>query len=229
MIKKIFLFLLFLLFSVVPALAYGNALEITISPENYIAGEQTLYLQGKSDPNARIFIFLKDNEEKTLKKWQVQSDSKGEWFLISKELIKSGKYNFFAAVEKNNELIFSGKKPVKVHLSGLFLFGAALSFKDLVFILAGLLAVSLIFFWITRIALKEKRAGIKREAVEARNVCRIVFKSLEEKIKKRIEMIDSSPGFSMEEKKAFDDLRKFLNAAESSIEKEIIDVEKLIK
>ena len=203
--------------------------EITISPENYFAGEETLYLQGRAEPNTHFFVFLKDSNGNEAKKWLVQSNASGEWSFISRDLFKAGQYGLSAGVQKESGMVFSEEKPIKISLSGVFLFGLGISFKNLIFALTAILAFSFAVFWISSLKLKKAKRKIKKEVKEARSICGIVFENLQEKIKQRIELIDNQPGFNLEEKKAFDDLNKFLNAARFSIEKEIEDVENLIK
>jgi len=231
MTKKIIL-LIILFFG----LAAGNFVsaeklqpEITISPDSYLAGEETFYLQGIAEPNTQFYIFLKDDKGNEVKKWPIQSNSNGDWSFASKELIKAGQYNFFVGVQEEKGMIFSEGKPVNISLSGIFFFGFGISFKNLIFVLAAILVFSFTVFWTFDLKLKKAKRKMRKEVKEARNICNIVFENLQEKIKKRIELIDNQPGFNLEEKKAFDDLSKFLNAACSSIEKEIEDVEKLIK
>lgn len=228
--KTVFLMLLFLSMALGGfASAEETAPTISISPENYFAGEETLYLQGRAEPNAKVFIFLRDIDGKETKKWIVQSNSNGDWSLMSKDLVKAGEYEFFAGSQKGEEMFFSKGKSIEIFLNGIVIFGLATSFKNLIYILAAILAVAAVFFGTVIFKIEKAKKRMRKEVKEARDICGIVFENLQEKIKKRIELIDSQPGFNIEEKKAFDDLNKFLNAACSSIEKEILDVEKLIK
>lgn len=203
--------------------------EITISPENYFAGDETLYFQGRAEPDSRFFIFLNDIGGKTIKKWLIQSDLQGNWSFVSKDLVKTGRYNFVLGKEDGEKAVYSEEKPVEVFLNGVFLFGAGLSFKNLAVILTAIFVFFLAAFGFFFLKFRKAKRKIQKEVKEARDICNIVFEGLQDKVKKRVELIDSQPGFNLEEKKTFDDLDKFLNAARFSIEKEITDVEKLIK
>jgi hypothetical protein len=203
--------------------------EITISPEKYFAGEETIYLQGKAEPNIQFFLFLKDKDGNEVKKWPAQSNSQGDWSFISRDLVKAGQYDLSTGIQNGKEAVFSEKRPVEVFLNGFYFFGLGISFKNLIFILVVIFFFFFAVFWALHLKIRKAKRKMQKEAREARDICGIVFEGLQEKIRKRVELIDSQPGFNLEEKKAFDDLNKFLNAARFSIEKEIADVENLIK
>jgi len=73
--------------------------QITLSPEKYVAGEETFYLEGTALPEVEIIIFLKENG-KEVKKWLTSNNMQGEWSFSTRELIKSGLY-YLSAVAKD--------------------------------------------------------------------------------------------------------------------------------
>jgi len=209
--------------------AAAIAPEITVSPDSYLAGGETLYLQGTAQPNGQVIVLLRDGQEE-IKSWTVKSNADGEWYLISNDPIKNGKYVLTASTEDGGQAVYSAGRSIDVSSSGVFFLGPlGVLYKNLVFALIAILAVSFALFLNFRIRLKKTRSKIAKEAKEARSVCGIVFGGLSERVERRMKMVDGQPGFSPEEKKAFEDIKEILEASRILIEKEISDVERSIK
>ena len=68
-----------------------------------------------------------------------------------------------------------------------------------------------------------------KETQEAKESVREGFENLRKKIEERIRMFDSKPEFSEEEKKVYEDLKKYLKIVEQSIAKEVKDIEDIEK
>lgn len=212
-----------------PVSAIADAPEITISPDNYLAGGETLYLQGTARPGSLITIRLKSGQEDE-KIWTAKSNASGEWSLVSSDPIRDGSYTLTASIEKDGTEIHSAERPINISSRGIIFIGSlAVSYKHLVFLLFAFLAVSFAIFLNYRTKLKKARLKIVKEAGEARSVCGIVFGGLNERVERRMKMIDGQPEFSPEEQRAFEDIKEIMEASRILIEKEISDVEKLIK
>ena len=201
--------------------------EIIIYPESYIAGEETLYLEGTSIPNVEITLILKKEGEE-IKEWQVFSDNKGEWTFSTRELLKSGTYYLSAQAKDSRGAIseFSESKKIEVSFSGLVFGSVLLSFKKLILILVLIIVIGISFAGYLFCRIRQAKKIIKKETEEVKETLATVFEDLRKEIKKRVEMFDSQPGFTKKEREIYDKLKETLNSSEKSIRKEIEDVEK---
>jgi len=204
--------------------------EIVVYPQAYISGEEVFYLEGESLPEAEITIILK-KEGKEVRKWQVFSDSKGEWSFSSKELMESGTYYLSVQAKDKRGAIseLSGNQRIEVSFSGMLLGPFLLSFKKLVLILISIIIIGIIVASYFLCRIRQTKKTLKKETKEAQEILNKNFNELRKEIEKRIEMFDSRPGFSEKEKAVYDDLKKFLDKSEDSIKKEIDDIEKGLK
>ena len=114
---------------------------------------------------------------------------------------------------------------VEVSLSGLALGPILITFKTLVliFTLISILGISIFGFLVFRI--RQSKKILKKETKEAKESVRTSFEGLRKEIEKRIEMLDSQPGFTEKERKVCDELKETLKVAEESVSKEIKDIE----
>lgn len=202
--------------------------QITISPQTYIAGEQTLYLEGAASPNSEITIYLK-RQDKTIKRWLTSSNEKGNWLFKTDELIESGNYYLVARVEKHEVVSeMSEKRDITIRLSGVAIGSFLISFKSFTIILGIILALLVCYalWFIVQAYLLKKH--LRQETWEIREMLNCAFDNLDKEVKQKIEFFDSQPGFSATEKRVYEDLHRFLLTARISIEKEIKDVENII-
>jgi len=204
--------------------------KITIVPEKYIAGEETLYIEGTALPQVEVMIFLKtENEE--IKRWQTTSNDKGEWSLSTKDFIKPGTYNLSVMAQDERGAIsnFSQDYRIEVSFSGLSVGGLMITLKNMILVLAVILLLGILFalWYLYRANLTKKR--LKKEIKEAKESLVNNFSNLEREIEKKIELVDSQPGLSEQEKKAYENIRQSLKDAQESINKEIKDIEKGLK
>jgi len=201
--------------------------QITIWPKTYIAGEETFYIEGTALPEIEIIIFLEKNG-KEIKRWQTTSNSQGEWSFSTKELMKSGLYYLSAKAEDKRGAVseLSDSRKVKVLLSGMHLGSFIVAFRTLLvfLVLVLFLGITLVGYFVYRI-LRTKKI-LRKETQEAKKSLSQNFDTLRKEIEERIEMLDSQPGFSPEERKIYEDLKEYLKIAEESVSKEIKDIEK---
>jgi hypothetical protein len=201
--------------------------QITLSPEKYIAGEETFYLEGIALPEVEITIFLKENG-KEVKRWSTSSNMQGEWSFSTRELIKSGLY-YLSALAKDKRGVES--KPsdsykIEVSLSGVSLGPFIIAFRELAVFLILFLFFGIIIAGYFTLRTRRAKKILRKETREVEETLHQVFNTLKAEIEERISMFDSRPGFSEREKKIFDELKVALKTAEESVEKEIKDVEK---
>ena len=201
--------------------------EINIWPEKYVAGEETFYIEGTALPEVEITIFLKKNE-KIIKEWQTFSNSQGEWSFSTKNLIKSGTYYLSAQAKDKRGAVSEVTTPetMEISLSGLALGPILITFNTLalIFVIISILGILIFGFLVFRIWQSKKI--LKKETKEAKESVRTSFEGLRKEIEKRIEMLDSRPGFTEKERKVYDELKETLKVAEESVSKEIKDIEK---
>jgi len=201
--------------------------QITIYPQTHISGEETLYIEGTSLPEAEVVVSL-EKDNKKVKTWQTTSNNQGEWSLLINELIKSGNY-YLSAQAKNNRGVASNSSEsykIEVLLSGLSLGPIMVSFKNLVLFLALILILGIIasvyFIWKSG----QAKEILRKETLEAKESLHQGIGVLRKEIETKIELMDSRPGFNSKEKKICQELKGALNTAEESIGKEIEDIER---
>jgi gas vesicle protein len=201
--------------------------QITLSPAKYIAGEETLYLEGTALPEVEIIIFLKENG-KEVKIWSTSSNMQGEWSFSTKELIKSGLY-YLSALAKDKrgvESKSSDSYKIEVSLSGVSFGPFMIAFRELAIFLILFLFFGIIIAGYFTFRTRRAKKILRKETREVEETLNQVFNTLRAEIEERISMFDSRPGFNEQEKKIYDELKEALKTAEESVEKEIKDVEK---
>jgi hypothetical protein len=204
--------------------------QVNIWPKTYVAGEEVFYIEGTALPENEITIFLKENEE-LIKEWQTLSNNQGEWSFSTKELIKSGNYYLSAQAKDKRGALSEVTSPeiVEVSLSGLALGPILITFKVLVLIFALISILGIFIFGFLAFRIRQSKEILKKETQEAKESVQTSFAGLRKEIEKRIEMLDSRPGFTEKERKVYDELKETLKVAEESVSKEIKDIEKELK
>jgi len=201
--------------------------QITTWPKTHVSGEETFYVEGISLPEAEIIISL-EKDGKKIKSWLTLSNSQGEWSFSTKELIKSDTYYLSAQAKdkRGAESTPSESYKIEISLSGLSLGPVIISFRKLVLFL--ILALFLGIIAAIYFVYKSRRAKkiLQKETQEAKEILLKAFYTLEKEIEERIELMDSQPGFSPEERKACKELKEVLKTAKDSVSKEIRDIEK---
>jgi len=201
--------------------------QITIWPRTYVSGEEVLYIEGTALPEVEITIFLKKNE-KVIKRWQTLSNSQGEWLFSTKDLIKSGTYYLSAQAKDKRGAVSEVTTPetVEISLSGLAFGPILITFKTLALIFALVSILGILIFGFLVFRIRQSKKILKKETKEVKESVRTSFEGLRKEIEKRIEMLDSQPGFTEKERKVCDELKETLKVAEQSVSKEIKDIEK---
>ena len=204
--------------------------QVTLLPQKYIAAEETLYIEGTALPEVEVIIFLKKNG-KEIKRWSTVSNNQGEWLFSTRELIKSGVYDLLvkARDKRGAESTFSEGYKIEVFLSGISWGPFIIAFRTLTLFLALVLCLGIIAGGYLTYRTWRGKKMLTKETHEAKESVREGFKDLRKEIEERIRMFDSKPEFSEEEKKVYEDLKKYLKVVEQSIEKEVKDIEDIEK
>ncbi len=200
--------------------------QITIWPKTYVSGEETFYLEGTSLPEVEITIFLEKNGEE-IKRWNTLSNSQGEWSYSAKDLIKSGAYYLSAQTKDKRGVVSnpSESHKIEISLSGVSLGPIIISFRTLVLFLILILFLGIIIVGYFVCRSRQAKKILQKETQEAKESLHNAFDALRKEIEARIELVDSQPGFSPEERKICEELKKALKVAEESVGKEIRDIE----
>jgi hypothetical protein len=204
--------------------------QIVLWPKIYLPGEEIFYIEGTALPGNEITVFLKGNEG-IIKKWQTISSEQGEWSFSTKELIKSGSYYLTAQAKDERGALSEEAQPkeIEVRFNG-FAFGPILiSFRQLSLISAIILILAILIFSLLIFRIRQSKKILKKETKEAKESVKTSFEELRKEIEKKIEMLDSQPGFTEKERRIYEDLKKSLEKSEETISKEIRDVEKELK
>jgi len=203
--------------------------EITVFPPIYNAGEEVMYIEGKSSPNVIIILdFRKD--DKTVKTWEVTSDKDGNWIFSTEKLFREGIYKLSARAKDERGAISNPpqEKEIKILLSGVMICPMLITFWQLALLLALIIILFIIILFIILYRIRREKKAINKEVKEAEESLKTTFNSLRDKLEKRIETFDYRDGLSPREKKIRDDIFKVLGSSEKTVEKEIKDIEKEI-
>jgi len=203
--------------------------EISSYSTVYNAGEELLYIGGKSLPNSIIVIFLKKDIE-LIKTWETTSDEDGSWSFYTDELFSDGIYAVSATSEDSRGAVsvLSEEHKVEVSLNGFTIGSLLIDYKSLILILILLIIASLFVLICYYYKIRKEKRIIYKEAREAELNLKKTFKELRINLGKKIEYFDSKPGLSVRERKIRDSVFKILRDSEKIIGKEIKDIEKEI-
>ena len=203
--------------------------EITVFPPIYNAGEEVMYIEGKSSPNVIIILdFKKDGE--IIETWEVISDKDGNWIFSTEKLFREGIYKLSARAKDERGAISnpSQEKEIKILLSGVMIGPLLITFWQLALLLALMIILFIIILFIILYRIRKEKKAINKEVKEAEESLKTTFNSLRSNLEKRIETFDYREGLSSREKKIRDDIFKTLESSEKTVEKEIKDIEKEI-
>lgn len=204
--------------------------SITVVPEQYLAGEEILYMEGTSLPSVEIMVYLKSGD-RDIMQWKTRSNEKGEWSLSTSDLIKPGDYLLSAMAQDERGAISNLSQEYKLNVSfnGLIAGDIMVTSKNIILALSSLSLLGIIFaFWRFYKARMTRRI-LRKEIKEAKDSLLANFSGLEKEIEKKIGLVDSQPGLSEQERMAYEKIKESLKAAQQSIDKEIKDIEKELK
>lgn len=203
--------------------------EISSYSTIYNAGEELLYIGGKSLPNSIIVIFLKKDVE-LIKTWETTSDEDGSWSFFTDELFSNDIYTISATSEDSRGAIsnLSKEHKIEVSLNGFAVGSLLIDYKNLIVVLILLIVMFLFILIYYCCKIKKEKRMIHKEAREAELSLKKTFKELRINLGEKIEYFDSKPGLSVRERKIKDSVFKILRDSEKIVGKEIRDIEREI-
>ncbi len=134
-----------------------------------------------------------------------------------------------STVSNSPILITSGWEPKKDEAKKSS-FWALLSFTTIFMTLLIFLILALVFYiYYERKQFSRKETRLRKEAKEIQDQMEKIFSALRDEIHDQIQAINKKPRLSREEKAAIESLENALEVSETLIEKEIVDVQKILK
>lgn len=202
--------------------------EIIDYPQKLQIGE-IITAGGRTYPDSKVAVWLKKDND-AAKNYEVKSDNNGNFILKSPEKSEEGVYTVWAKVtdKRGAQSFDSDKRTFSAERGPIIKIGYRIIAVLAVIIPLAALVIGLIFLILYSrrkfFALKKK---VEKETVEAENILHKTFDDLKESVKKEIlqlEKIQDSRDLTPEEERIIQKLRKDLNVAEESINKEIKDI-----
>ena len=202
---------------------------ITDFPETLNAVD-TLIIKGTSAHQEGIItIFIKKKDKEEIQSKDGKIDSNGNWTLMYSEYLEKGIYEVWAEATdvrgaKSNT---TDKITITVTLPIILKFGKiAIDYLNVMITLFILIValIAVIFYGLHKLYLWQKR--LRKETSEVSPNVTKAFRALRDEVEKQVEKLHKRPGLTKKEKKMRDKLQKALDISETSIKKEIKDIEK---
>ena len=203
--------------------------EITVCPSVFASGEEAMYIAGTTLPDSQVIVFLKTDKE-LVKKWEVSSNQKGEWFLEEDGLFRSGMYEITAKTQDKRGAISNPTKPclVTVVLSGIAVGSWIIDYKALTLLLVVILLIALICVFYLFYKVKKTRNLIEQETEDLKHKFYKEYSELYNGVQVELKELKKARGnreIAEEEKKREQELLKNLNDVKEVLEKELKDIE----
>ncbi len=205
--------------------------EITFYPANFSSGQDVLYVSGNTMPDRLVLVILQEDGME-VKKWQVNSDSQGSWFLRDDILLRPGVYKISAQTKDLRGAVSYPSKSyfMSASLSGVMLGPLMITYKALAFVT--ILLLFLIFNWLSYLLFKmsRNRKLIKIEIEDLKNKFYKEYYELKRDIGKQLGLLRerrSKEGFTEEEEEREKELLKNLDDVERVLREELKDIEKI--
>lgn len=198
---------------------------ITVWPRKFISGGESFYIAGTALPNVEVIISLGKNSE-IIKEWRAHSDEKGEWSFSSNDILRSGFYRLSVMAQDERGAVsqLSEEKNIEVDFSGIESGPIMITFGSLVAFLLAILSLGMVFIGFNVYQSGQLKKSLKKEIREAEESLYRAFLELRKEVERKIEMLDSHPGFDKQERIVCDDLLKAIQTAQESIDREILDI-----
>jgi len=205
--------------------------KITVCPEVFFAGEETLYIAGTVSSSTDVIVFF-TKENNLVKKWDVLGDEKGNWSLKDDSLFKSGIYVVSARARDKRGAISNSSNEciVKVILEGISIGKWVITYGTLNFLvlIILILLLMLIIYLFRKASKRQKR--LDRETKDLKRKFYKEYIELKKEIKNQIELFEKSKEgkvLTNEEEKRHKDLLKELADVEEVIKEELRDIEEI--
>jgi len=202
-----------------------------------ISNEEIFYVGGKAETKGeKITIYIKNNRTGETFNEEVSADKKGEWFYRHNAFLSEGNYILWAQSKIGDQL--SAPSPqIQMTVSKTALeFGASrISYRTLlssVIIILFIILLFLLFYIILSVKrIRKKNKLFNKEVKEVEDAVHRGFMILHREMKKELKIVEetgSKKALSEEEKNYREHLMNDLKKIERHIEKEVIDVERLL-
>lgn len=202
-----------------------------------ISNNEIFYVGGKAETDGeKITIYIKNAKTGETFSEEISTDSKGEWFYRHDAFLSDGDYVLWAQSKIGGQLSPpSPQTKMTVNKTALQLGASRISYEMLLSLVAGILFVILLvlIFYVGLFArkIRKKNRLFKKEVREVEDAVHKGFMMLHREIAKElklIEKINSKKALSERESEYRDHLMNDLKKIERHIEKEILDVERLL-
>jgi hypothetical protein len=202
---------------------------LTDYPHSLSSGS-VLVVRGETYPNSRVLIWLQEERGEPVNH-VVESDGEGKFVFISPDKPRNGLYRMWAEVvdergarsERSTEIVFVVQPPGIMRIGSL-----ALNVLSVVTPLFGLLVLLVMSFIYTEHKWTVTRRRLKKEIKEAEISLHQAFAILRDEAAKNTHLLDKVSErreLTKEEKIIRERMKKNLDAVETMVEKEILDIE----
>ncbi|RJQ14835.1 hypothetical protein C4553_00035 [Candidatus Parcubacteria bacterium] len=208
---------------------------ITVFPPS-LNNKEILYLGGTTEPGYTVLVFLQRGKEALITA-QVQADESGSWFYAHKGFLAEGKYSFWVRARTQEGILSEPTQSAELNVLGeaLEIGSYRIGFKSLYVFAVGALSIIVTIFIIViliiHIRIQSKKRRLQKEVLEVHSSVKKGFEILKDDIHKELDVLrelEKNKQLSPEEKARQAKLLTDLDFAARYIEKEVIDVEKLI-
>jgi len=204
--------------------------ELSACPPTLVSGEEILHLEGNASINHTVIVFL-NRDGKTIKTWEVATDSKGSWSLEDSGLFKSGIYKISARAKNNKGAISnpSSECTLKIILSGISIGPWILRYQCLIWLALLILLILLIILVYIYLLSRREHRYIERESKDLRKKFYKEYNELKEDIRLQLEMFRKAKAereLTKEEEELEERLLKDLKDIEVVLDRELKDIER---
>jgi hypothetical protein len=204
--------------------------EVSFCPQTFISGQEVLYIDGTSLPDSSVLLFLKSNGD-LITKWEVGSDSEGNWSLREETLLKPGVYRILAKTKDARGAISLASESclINIILEGVAVGPLVLTYKSLAIFAIVILIFLLLWLFYSFLKIKGLQKSIVRETEDLKEKFYKEYNELKRDIEKEIQFLREAKaeGLTDEELRLERDLLKNLEDVERVLREELRDIEKI--
>jgi hypothetical protein len=205
--------------------------QITFCPKTFRSGEEILYIDGSALPDSSVLIFLEESGD-LITKWEVNSDSEGNWSLRNESVLRPGVYRILAKTRDARGAISLASEGclVNVILGGITMGPFVLAYKSLA--VASIIILIFLLTWLlySFLRIKKLQESIERETLDLKEKFYKEYNELKRDIEKEIELLREAKkekGLTDEEERLEKELLKNLEDVERVLREELRDIEKI--
>jgi len=201
---------------------------VTVSPDVYYPFDETLYIEGRAEPESAVQVQLQKQGSKSLR-FSIKSDSTGEWVLAERIPMDAGDWEVRARAAGDPDQFSDWSNPriFKVIINGVTLGGVNIKFSFLTLVIFFLLAMGGAIIWYFLLRVRQLKAAIIKK--EIREAHESVHEGLAEI---RRELLDETPTRETRRKSPSGDTASHkdhvlhqIDHLEKTMEQEIEDIE----